>query len=235
MSENVNFHYTGQEELIKAEKSLINYNSFIVRSFIKHSKGAKRILDFGAGVGTLAFRWKEMDSRSKVFCYEIDPTQVQIMIDRNLHTHTDLSQVKDFDYIYTSNVLEHIEDDQLTIVALYNMLKIDGRLGIFVPAHQFLFSKFDEKVEHFRRYSKKDLERKVVKAGFVIERSVFVDSLGFFAWLLIKLSNSCSANQNGYLIQIYDRFFWPVSRFIDSCGCKHLFGKNILLLAHKIR
>jgi len=233
MSENINFKYTGHEELKMVEKSLVNYNSFIVRTFLKHSNGAKKILDFGAGVGTLAYRWQELDPNSKVICFEIDTNQIQILINRNLETYTVLSQIEDCDYIYTSNVLEHIEDDQSALHSLYSKLKVNGRLGIFVPAHQFLFSKFDATVEHFRRYSKKDLEEKVNKAGFVIEHSVFVDSLGFFAWYLIKLSNSNLANQNAFLIKLYDRFIWPLSKFFDSCGCKFLFGKNILLLAHK--
>ena len=49
--------YSGKEELDNSSKFLRNYNLEIVKIFFNHlkSKGSK-ILDFGAGIGTLALK-----------------------------------------------------------------------------------------------------------------------------------------------------------------------------------
>jgi SAM-dependent methyltransferase len=233
MTENYNFTYTGIEVLKLAENNLINYNTFIVKTFLKHSADAIRILDFGAGVGTLSHIWKTLGGESKISCFEIDLNQIAILKERNFETFSKFSELGHFDYIFTSNVLEHIENDQAVLKSLYDNLIAGGGMGIFVPAHQFLYSKFDKNVEHFRRYSKSGLEEKITKAGFKIENSYFVDSIGFFAWMLTKIINLSGSNQSSVLIRIYDKFIWPVSKFLDKIGFKFLFGKNLLVLARK--
>jgi predicted SAM-dependent methyltransferase len=58
--------------------------------------------------------------------------------------------------IYSSNVLEHIEDDSRALNEMFAKLQINGKLAIYVPAFMFLFSDLDIKAGHFRRYSKKE-------------------------------------------------------------------------------
>ena len=64
--------YSGKEELDNSSKFLRNYNLEIVKIFFNHlkSKGSK-ILDFGAGIGTLSILYEKM-SGVKPFCVEID-------------------------------------------------------------------------------------------------------------------------------------------------------------------
>ena len=66
---------------------------------------------------------------------------------------------KSYDLIFTSNVLEHIEDDVTILHDLFLHTNDGGQLVVYVPAFQFLYSRLDEKAGHFRRYSKKDLEK----------------------------------------------------------------------------
>ena len=60
-----------------------------------------------------------------------------------------------YDTILYLDVLEHIEDHESEILKAFGSLKKDGYLVFNVPAFQFLYSDFDKKVGHFRRYSKK--------------------------------------------------------------------------------
>ena len=64
--------YTGKEELKNSSKFLKNYNSEVVKIFFNHfkSKGNK-ILDFGAGIGTLSILYEKM-SGVKPFCVLLD-------------------------------------------------------------------------------------------------------------------------------------------------------------------
>jgi len=79
----------------------------------------------------------------------------------------DIYDLKDkFDVIFMFEVMEHIQDDQelLTYIS-NNLLKERGALFLSVPAKQKLYSKGDIYYGHLRRYEKKDLRQKLIKAG----------------------------------------------------------------------
>lgn len=127
MSEFSNFKYSGKDELEILESSLENYNQFIVSSFIAHaSPAAKKILDFGAGIGTLSKIWIKLSPNSEISCLEIDKTQRAILNSRGFTTLKNLPNSFLFDYIFTSNVLEHIEDDVETLIKLFNIVELGG-------------------------------------------------------------------------------------------------------------
>jgi SAM-dependent methyltransferase len=233
MSEMGGFHYSGLVELEKLELNLDNYNHFIVTQFINHATSKNKVLDFGAGIGTLSNIWNKLEVASSITCLEPDERQVKIILERGLSGITSLSADSVFDYIFTSNVLEHIEDDSSALKTLFNYLTPDGKLGIFVPANQLVYSHIDKKLDHFRRYSKNDLVKKVMNAGFKIDKCYYVDSIGLFAWLFAKVFKLEFSQEGSSLLKIYDKFIWPISQFLDNLGLKYLFGKNLLLLASK--
>lgn len=78
------------------------------------------------------------------------------------------------------DVLEHIEDPSLFLAELKRVLEEGGLLFITVPAHQWLFSDFDSSIGHFRRYSRKSLDKELTAAGF--ER---ITNKHFFASLVL--------------------------------------------------
>ena len=67
------------------------------------------------------------------------------------------------------DVLEHIQDDISFLKQIHQLLKDNGRLYITVPAYNFLFSSEDKHAGHFRRYTRKELCRKLRSAGYCIE------------------------------------------------------------------
>jgi len=234
MTEFSSFRYSGKEELEKLESHLENYNNHIVSIFLKHAgPHVKSILDFGAGIGTLSNIWRRLRTDSKISCLEIDRTQQSTLINRGFSILEYLPNRNVFDYIFTSNVLEHIEDDQKTLDKLFTTLNSGGGIGIFVPANRFIYSITDTKLGHFRRYSKKELINKVSQSGFKIDLCVYVDSLGFFTWLFLKIFKIGLNDSGSVLLPIYDKFIWPLSKLLDNLGLKYMFGKNLLLLAKK--
>jgi len=233
MSEMKGFHYWGLVELEKLELNLNHYNHYIVTQFINHATSKNRVLDFGAGIGTLSNIWKKLEGTSSITCLEPDERQVKIILERGLSGFTSISEDSEFDYIFTSNVLEHIDDDRAAIKFLFNQLSADGKIGIFVPANKYIYSHIDKKLEHFRRYGKRELVKKVAESGFKIDSCVFVDSLGLFAWVFLKIFKLQMSESASRLLPIYDKFIWPISQFLDNIGLKYLFGKNLLLLASK--
>jgi len=127
MTEFSSFIYSGKAELEKLEANLQNYNKFIVSLFTNHAgPHAKNILDFGAGIGTLSNIWKNLRKDSKIACLEVDKAQHSILVSRGFFALETLPNEMLFDYIFTSNVLEHIENDLETLHTLFENLHIGG-------------------------------------------------------------------------------------------------------------
>ena len=89
-----------------------------------------------------------------------------------------------FDLIGAFDVVEHLTDDLQIFRSVHNILKPGGMLLLTVPAHQSLWSYFDEVSHHCRRYEKSDLRSKLNECGFEIEYlSHFMASIYPLLWL----------------------------------------------------
>jgi SAM-dependent methyltransferase len=71
-----------------------------------------------------------------------------------------------FDVIGAFDVLEHIEDDEAVLAAMYQALRVQGGVLLTVPQHPWLWSSNDERALHVRRYRRGELETKLRAAGF---------------------------------------------------------------------
>jgi SAM-dependent methyltransferase len=239
-----NTTYSGMEDLQFSENSLVSYNRYIVSQFLKYSgfpnvtaseKQMIKTLDFGAGVGSLAVLWSEI-AGTPVDCFEIDPRQLAIIKRRGLSVVDKIGEISGtYDLVYSSNVLEHIENDVQALDELVSLIKPHGRIAIYVPAFSILFSELDRSVGHYRRYSQKELKAKVKASGCRIIRCRYVDSIGFFASLVIKvLGWKGIGNIGGQKSLIfYDRFVFPISQFLDFMSAGKILGKNLILIAEK--
>lgn len=63
-----------------------------------------------------------------------------------------------FDLIALFDVIEHVDEDCASLVALARLLKPGGRMVITVPAFNFLWSRHDDENQHKRRYRRRDLK-----------------------------------------------------------------------------
>jgi SAM-dependent methyltransferase len=191
------------------------------------------VLDFGAGIGTLAKIWREQVG-IKPECVEIDPKQVTVIKKRGFVCFNSIKDVnKRYDLVYSSNVFEHIENDIEMLSDLKAFIKPGGILAIYVPAFDILYSNFDSHAGHYRRYSRKEMNEKLVKAGYRVLKSNYSDSIGFFLWLIIKFFNKKNESQlvNDRSLVVFDKIVYPFSKVLDLIGFKHFFGKNLIVLA----
>lgn len=231
--------YYGIQELITIEAGLKNYSNDIVRKFAKgfglneNKELNITILDFGSGLGTLAEIWKIEFGITPV-CIEVDPKLISNLRAKGFDTYLNLAQILDKqDIIYSSNVLEHIEDDLGTLKALKNCVAPGGYLGLYVPALPFLFSDLDVSVGHFRRYKRKELIKKVEEAGFSVQACFYNDCIGVLAALAIRIfgyKNNMKLGSMGSII-FYDKLIYPISRVLDKIVFRNLIGKNLFLFA----
>ena len=233
-----NNEFLAAEHLNDGERYLKNYNNHIVSLIFRNMPILDRIkvLEFGAGLGTLAEIVRKKYNLTPT-CVEIDRSFLTILTERGFSSFQSLQDLaeKKFDFIYSSNVLEHIDDDVSTLYSLNFQLEPKGKLVLYIPALKFLYSEYDRSIGHYRRYSRTEIKKKLKKAGFEIDSISYNDVLGVIPWFILRFNRknvTNSTNQNNSL-RIYDDFIFPISRALDSVGFKRLFGKNLLIVATK--
>ena len=138
-----------------------------------------RILDVGCGTGMMLVEMARMGQAQGIdasdealaFCRRRGLTAVQKGNVLEL-PFADGS----FDVLTGVDILEHIDDDVGALREWRRVLKPGGRLFLFVPAHQWLWSLQDEISGHRRRYTAGLLRRVVAEAGLVVERQSYVST-----------------------------------------------------------
>ena len=95
---------------------------------------------------------------------------------------------KKFDALIASDCLEHIKEDVKALENWCKLLKPGGRLFVFVPAFNILWNEHDRVNMHFRRYTKKKLQRIVLNSGFEISKSSYWNFFLLIPILIIRLS-----------------------------------------------
>ncbi|MBI5138663.1 MAG: class I SAM-dependent methyltransferase [Candidatus Vogelbacteria bacterium] len=88
------------------------------------------------------------------------------------------------DSVVMIDVLEHIEDDAEQVKKVQAILKKNGEFVFVVPAYQFLYGKRDKHMGHYRRYSKKSLQKILTANGFLIQHMRHWNALGFLPYLI---------------------------------------------------
>lgn len=222
--------YEGTENL-EAMLHARNYNEFLHQLVASVAAGKGTALDFGAGIGTFAEGLRGRVGRLQ--CLEPDPAQAARLRSAGFEVCDSLDAVPDrsIDVAYTLNVLEHIADDRAVLMELRKKLKAGGRLLVYVPAFALLFSDMDRLVGHERRYSLSELTEKLETAGFRVELACHADVIGFFASLVYKLLGRGGGRLDKRSVVFYDRFLFPLSRWLDRWGASRWFGKNVYALA----
>ena len=120
-----------------------------------------------------------------------------------------------FDSAVLINVLEHIPDDDGALRDLAATLRPGGRLILWVPAFQLLYSDFDRKIGHYRRYRKGELKAQLTRAGYEVAEIRYVNSVGALAWLVVaRLMHR--APTGGRSVKIYDSYFVPVLKRLEG-------------------
>jgi SAM-dependent methyltransferase len=159
------------------------YNTWIVDRARPWIRG--RVLDAGAGIGTHTKRLRGL--ADEVVALEPEPELAALLrqqADGLTIVEGDAHAVEGpFDAIVCFNVLEHIADDEGALQRFRELLAPGGRLLLLVPAHPTLFGSLDRAFGHQRRYSKPELETRLVRSGFEIEQLRHVNPVGAVGWL----------------------------------------------------
>ncbi|MBI5356150.1 methyltransferase domain-containing protein [Candidatus Collierbacteria bacterium] len=169
----------------------INFFRFVLPTIQKINP--KRILDIGAGAGTLSFYLASLGY--KIVAVEISKTATEIAkeslrflkLENNLQVfQSRLEEFKysgPFDLVLCLEVLEHCFDDKKVLLKIHNNLRKGGILILSTPLKNAplvklgLVSKFDKEVGHLRRYDKNEIITKLNMAGFVVKSYIETEGI----------------------------------------------------------
>jgi 2-polyprenyl-3-methyl-5-hydroxy-6-metoxy-1,4-benzoquinol methylase len=203
----------------------------------------QRILEVGAGIGTIAAKMAERKNMSEITAIEPaenlfeqlqatatrfpNVTALQLTSQELAATHP-----QQFDSIVYVNVLEHILDDAAEMRTAFDLVDPGGTLGVFVPAMSRLYGSLDYKSGHHRRYDKTSLREVITGAGFEIVELRYLEVAGVVPyWLMYRVLNrqSLSPMSSG----IFDRVVVPVSKLVQRLVPNPPIGKNLLAIARR--
>jgi 2-polyprenyl-3-methyl-5-hydroxy-6-metoxy-1,4-benzoquinol methylase len=214
-----------------------NYNNWIADNFFPYIKAP--LLEFGAGIGNIS----ELLSAYTPLCLtDTDSRMLAHLKDKFSHiddisvNFLDITQsppehlIESFQTVIGINVLEHIEDDEKALIHLGNVLKPSGRLLLLVPSKKWAYTDLDKQLGHFRRYEKKELAEKLVKASFNIEKLYFFNVVGLMSWV-IRDKIQRSGGLRPYQISLFDSIV-PILKRVESKVSMPL-GISLIAIAQK--
>ena len=162
----------------------------IIDQIISNIKLKKKnnILDFGSGSGVnlnMLEKYGLIDVHEKNKFARIAIKNKNKKI-KNLYSTLKIKK-NYYDLILIADVIEHVRRPKNLLRNLKKFLKKDGRILITVPAYQFLFSKKDKALGHYRRYNKKLLKNEL--AEFKIENISYFNTFLCIPIVIITLLN----------------------------------------------
>lgn len=216
---------------------IVSLMEFVIQQLPPQGK----VLDYGCGAGHFIQKLSQKPQVKLVDGTELSPVLLAQSKKRNpksvIYNSFKHKLLKNtYDTIYSLDVLEHIEDDTAVLQQLFYALKPKGQILISVPAHMNLYTAFDKKIGHWRRYEHNELEQKMKGAGFIIIKTRFWNKLGqIFVQKSIKnkTSRPQSIDQNrNFKQEIQNRilklWFWLIENRVTPKD-----GLTIICIAYK--
>lgn len=230
------FQYVGNE--LETFSHAVNWKAYLRAAMAPYIAGD--VLEVGAGIGATMRALRDGGERSWT-CLEPDATMAADLA-RQLTGETptttvvrgtlaEIDAALRFDTLLYVDVLEHIEADRDEVRLAVARLRPGGHLVVLSPAHQFLYSAFDQRIGHFRRYNAGQL-RALTPAGAAVETVHYLDATGL---LLSGANRLLLRSSMPTLAQVltWDRWFVPISRRLDPL-LGHAVGKSILAVWRRL-
>lgn len=156
-----------------------------------------RVLEAGAGNGNLT---RHLLEKERLVAVEIDPFYTRAL-DRRWGHLANVSVIEGdledprlyegligegFESVLCVNVLEHLDRPDKALLGFARVLQPGGRAIILVPAHQWLYSKVDQAIEHRHRFEESQLRGLLEAAGFEVAQLTAFNRFGVLGWLVNK-------------------------------------------------
>lgn len=224
-------------EILSRADNFTDWMYLEIKPFLKGN-----ILEIGSGTGTYSKKIINDFIDKKIVLSDIDDDYIvdlkkyendRVFVYKiNFENEKDLKNINiSIDSVVALNVLEHVRDDVRALKNIYNKLASGGRLVVLVPAHKFLFNSIDRGVDHYRRYSKKDLLEKISQTGFKIKKISYFNFLSIFGWFWT--GNILKRNAiNERAVTFFDKLV-PFLRFFEKYLLRNKMGISLIAVLEK--
>tara|TARA_B100000767_G_C19696839_1_gene506555 strand:- start:50 stop:763 length:714 start_codon:yes stop_codon:yes gene_type:complete len=218
-----------------------NYRDYQIDIIKKELKGT--VAEIGPGNGSLCEKYNTYCDNVVLFepsknLFKNLETKFQSNEKIKINNSEFSSSNKKFDCFLLMDVIEHIENPQTLIKSLYDSLNENGKILINVPAFQHLYSKFDEDVGHFKRYTKSSFVKELLLIKPKKVKMFYYDFLGYFlslvSQLLFLVSKKYKKNYKKDFkskIKLWN-YLIPISKILDRCAINSL-GKSLFIIINK--
>lgn len=178
-----------------------------------------KILEIGSGTGG---NLEMLSTFGTVSALEMDKTARSIAMEKtggrfNIYSGSCPSDIpftdEKFDLICLFDVLEHINEDVETLVAIKGLLSDSGKVIITVPAYRWLWGPHDEFLHHVRRYTRAELREKTIASGFSYMKLTYFNTLLFPLAAAMRLKDKLLSNKSASGTNIP---FAPLNRILAS-------------------
>jgi 2-polyprenyl-3-methyl-5-hydroxy-6-metoxy-1,4-benzoquinol methylase len=197
-----------------------------------------RVLEVGAGHGELTERLRRHShvTATDVSKRCIDELAKRFADDGNVEVlQADVAALGAGQHLFDSavlvNVLEHIDDDVTALADLREVVRRGGRICVFVPAFEGLYSDFDRRIGHRRRYRRSQLVSAFDEAGLGIVEARYVNTVGALAWWLTARRMGRVPTRR-WSVQAYDRLVPAIRRF--EAEREPRFGQSLLCVGERV-
>jgi SAM-dependent methyltransferase len=151
-------------------------NHLIAWAIARHFPGARSLLEVGCGTGfvlagiaaafpALKLTGTEAATAGLAFAAARAPGASLLQMDGRRVPFRD-----EFDVVGAFDVIEHIEDDRAVLAELRAAAVPGGGVLVTVPQHRWLWSEYDARAGHLRRYRARELASRIAEAGLEIVR-----------------------------------------------------------------
>jgi 2-polyprenyl-3-methyl-5-hydroxy-6-metoxy-1,4-benzoquinol methylase len=213
-----------------------NYADWIYRLIQPHL--GSEVLEIGAGHGELTER---LQRNARVTATDLSKRCVDALAERfDANPAVEVLQAdvaglgttgRRFDSVVLINVLEHIDDDVNALADLRELLVPGGRLCVFVPAFEGLYSDFDRRIGHRRRYRRSQLVSTFDRAGLGVVDARYVNTVGALAWWVFARQLGQVPTQR-WSVNVYDRYAVPFIQQMEA-GRAPRFGQSLLCIGER--
>ncbi len=245
MKDNFEFKTVDEEgmEILDVISKADKFNKWMYETIQAHCSG--KVLEIGSGIGNISqffladdFQIQLTDIRDN-YC---DKLKQKFASYKNLlgvenidlvDPHFDTkypSHLEKYDTVFALNVVEHINDDNLAIANAKKLLVKGGKLIILVPAYQALYNQFDKSLEHYRRYTKENLNPLISNNQLEIIHSQYFNAIGIIGWYVSGKLQKNDSIPDGQM-RLYDKLV-PIFKIVDKV-IFNAFGLSVITVGKK--
>jgi len=222
-------------------------NALIILALKRYFPGFSNFLEIGCGTGYVLQGVAEAFPAAQLCATEAQTEGMRFAanrVPRAAFMQLDARRMpfdREFDVVGAFDVIEHIDDDHAVLGGLYRAANPGGGVLLTVPQHPFLWSEYDVRAHHVRRYTADELKRKIEQAGFRIARMTsFVSLLLPLMLISRRARNTSSADYDplaelriGGAASTLLELVLGFERLLIRSGLSLPFGGSLLVVAQK--